>query len=446
MAALVLALLLFAPQQPERSAEQKQVEVLIAQISRLAASEPAIYGVDTRLRTAEAVAGKYPKVARELLHDAQAELSGVSSPEERDRMRIRIIHAFAPLDLEEAERLVKSLRRGADVDYIARAYDEIYSCFEQRPVQAREIVTRGLAAGGFQMQSAWRLLEAQIKTNPEGATALFSEMVGAFPSESPGSEDVLYLLQETRNIAKVNRTLAIEAIDKAVSAATSENLRIPASDDKQKTPQSTRERMFREITALLGSIDPALLKRYKDAHQELDLTVLPEKEEKPKEEKKDDDEPDLSPFSYSEALARARKLGPAFRTVALISISRREELTAQQRASVATEALSAADQMPPSDGRLIVLAMISRDFARRGELANAGLAAQLLLETHNKVCACAAAKCRYASEDFDCMQNVEDFAEYLDEFKVGADALSLDNISLQARLLVLKLHALLKSN
>jgi len=205
--------------------------------------------------------------------------------------------------------------------------------------------------------------------------------------------------------------------------------------------------MFREIAALLGSIDPALLKRYKDARKELDLPVQPEKEEKAKEEKKDDEEPDLSPFPYSEALARARKLeNPTARTVALITISRREELTAQQRASVATEALSAANKMPVSGDRLFGLAMISRDFARRGELANAGLAAQLLLETYNKVCGCAAATCQQADEKFDCMQNVEDFAEYLDEFKISADALSLDNISLQARLLVLKLHALLKAN
>ena len=74
-------------------------------------------------------------------------------------------------------------------------------------------------------------------------------------------------------------------------------------------------------------------------------------------------------------------------------------------------------------------------------LANAGLAAQFLLDTYNKVCGCSAATCQQADEKFDCMQNVEDFAEYLDEFKISADALSLDNISLQARLLVLKLHA-----
>jgi hypothetical protein len=448
MAALALALLLFAPQQPEPSAEQEQVSVLIAQIRRLAASEPAIYGIDTRLRTAETVAGKYPKLARELLHDAEAELSGVNSQDERDQMRIRIVHAFAPLDLEEAERLAKSFRRGADLDYIARAYDQIYLCFEQRPEQAREIVSKGLAAGAFRLTSASRLLEDQIKKSPESATALFAELLGAFPIESPSSEDVLYLLQETRNFAMVNRPLAIEAINRALSAAASENLRIPSSEDKQMTPEATRERMFREIATLLGSIDPALLKRYKDARKELDLPVRSEKKEKQKEEeKKDDDEVDLSPFPYSEALARARKLENATaRTVALITISRREELTAQQRASVATEALSAADKMTLGNDRLFGLAMISRDFARRGELANAGLAAQLLLETYNKVCECAAATCQHADEKFDCLQNVEDFAEYLEEFKISADALSLDNISLQARLLVLKLHALLKGN
>src|SRR5260370_2835823 len=111
MAGLVLAVLLLAPQQPEPSPEQKQVNVLIAQIRRLAASEPAIYDIDTRLRTAQAVAGKYRKLARELLHDTEAGLSGLSSQDERDHIRIRIVHAWAPLDLEEAARLPEAPRR-----------------------------------------------------------------------------------------------------------------------------------------------------------------------------------------------------------------------------------------------------------------------------------------------------------------------------------------------
>jgi hypothetical protein len=148
--------------------------------------------------------------------------------------------------------------------------------------------------------------------------------------------------------------------------------------------------------------------------------------------------------TYSEALARARKLDNLLaRTGALIDISRREELTAQQRTSVASEALSTTGKLPLSGDRLFAMAIISRDFARRNDLANAAFAAQLLSETYAKVCECPAATCKHGDEDFDCMQDVEDFAEYLDEFKIPAEAMSLDNISLQARLLVLKLHALL---
>src|SRR5260370_5350321 len=185
MAALGIALLLFAPHQQEPSAEQKQVNVLIAQIRRLAASEPAIYGVDTRLRAAETVAGKYSNLARELLHDPEAELSGSTAQDERNHMRIRIVHAWAPLDLEEAERLAKSLPRGGDQDYLAQAYDQIYLYYEQRPVQAREIVSKGLAAGAFRMMGATRLLQDQIKKGPEGATAGFSCKMGAFAVAFP---------------------------------------------------------------------------------------------------------------------------------------------------------------------------------------------------------------------------------------------------------------------
>src|SRR5260370_25457104 len=180
MGPLAIVLLLFAPQQPEPSAEQKQVNVLIAQIRRLAASEPAIYGVDTRLRAAETVAGKYQKLARELLHDTEAELSGITSQDERNHMRIRIVHAWAPLNLEEAERLAKSLPRGGDQDYMAQAYDQIYLYFHQRPSQAREIVSKGLAAGAFRMIGATRLFQDEIKKSPERATALFSAILGAF--------------------------------------------------------------------------------------------------------------------------------------------------------------------------------------------------------------------------------------------------------------------------
>jgi hypothetical protein len=445
----ILALLLlaqqFTPAPPEPSAKQKQIDTLVAQIRRLAVSEPAVYGIDTRLKTAEVVTQQYPALAKELLHDAEAELPGIAAPPEQDRMRVRLVRAFAPLDLEESERLTRSFRHLTGPDYVAQAYDQLYLFFEKDPAQARRMITKGLGAGAFRMASASQQLEEWKSKDGQAATVLFAEILGAFPVQSPSSADVLYLLQQTKQALGLSRPLVIQGIDKALSAATSESLRLPADYDKDKDPSVTREGLLREISALLRSIDPELLRQYQDRRKELDLPPPQAAKEPPKEEKKnDDDAPDLSGFTYSEALARARKLDNLLaRTGALIDISRREELTAQQRTSVASEALSAAGKLPLSGDRLVATAMISRDFARRNDLANAAFAAQLLSETFAKVCECPAATCKHGDEDFDCLQNVEDFAEYLEEFKIQAEAMSLDNISLQARLLVLKLHALL---
>ncbi|HYL74204.1 MAG TPA: hypothetical protein VEU96_08355 [Bryobacteraceae bacterium] len=436
MTTYLLALLLFAPQ----PSEQKQVDTLVAKILRLAASEPAVYGVDSRMRTAEVLTAKYPQLAREALHDAQAELSGIAVPAEREHMRVRLVRALAPLDLEEAERLTQSFPRGTDRDYVAEAYDQLNLYFEKRPDDALRMIYHGLAAGAFRMTSASRQLEDWKAKDPEAATALFAEMLGAFPVESPHSEDVLYLLQQTKQVLKLNRALSVQAIDKALSAATSESLRIPAANDKQ----AIRERLLRDIASVLNSLDPGLLERYNEQHKELDLPTLAENPP-PKEDKKPDNVgPDLSGLPYAEALTRARKLVDlSDRAGALIEISRREELTAQQRTSVALEALSTTAKLPQLDDRLVGLAMISRDFARRGEPANAALAAQLLSENFTKVCDCPSATCKHGDQKFDCLQNVEDFAEYLDEFKTSPESMNLENISLEARLLVLKLHALL---
>ena len=83
------------------------------------------------------------------------------------------------------------------------------------------MITNGLNAGGFRMISASQLMEAQAKAKDRAAAVgLFSEMLTAFPA-APNSEDVLYLLQQTHQIAPLNRPLALEAVDRALSAATS---------------------------------------------------------------------------------------------------------------------------------------------------------------------------------------------------------------------------------
>src|SRR6266851_3129266 len=71
MLAATLATLLL---QPHAAVPGKQLAALIEQIDRVAASEPLEYGIDTRIRAAEALTPKYPAIAKRELRDATASL------------------------------------------------------------------------------------------------------------------------------------------------------------------------------------------------------------------------------------------------------------------------------------------------------------------------------------------------------------------------------------
>ncbi len=423
--------------QPEASPLEKQTMALVAQIRRLAMSEPVVYGIDTRLRIAAVVSIEYPKLTRELLRESQAALTEAIEARDAGRLRVRIAELWAPLDLEEAERVIGSLHRGGDQDYVAQVYDKLCVFLAPHPDEVRGMIRKGLSAGAFRMETAYRLLEREQKAgDTEEATALFAEMLAAFPAESASTRDVSFLLDQTRLIVHFSQPLATEAIEKIFSSA--------LSDSGGTRTSAERTRMFRETARFLEEINPQLLERYKSERKELRTAIEARDVESPEAKKTDDDPPDLSGLTFPEALARARKLDNlTARTVALLDLSRREELSPQQRTSVASEALSMSMKLPLGSDRLAALAILSRDFARRGELANAAFAAQLLSETFGKGCDCQAATCHRAGEDWDCLQDVQDFAEYLDEFKISPESMSLDNISLEARLLVLKLKALL---
>jgi len=93
----------------------------------------------------------------------------------------------------------------------------------------------------------------------------------------------------------------------------------------------------------------------------------------------------------------------------------------------------------------MALSMLSRDFAKRHELANASLAAQMLSESFSKACDCGGAVCKLNGEEFECVSLVNDYAEYLDELNFTQESLGLNNISLEARLLILKLQKMVKA-
>ena len=97
--------------------------------------------------------------------------------------------------------------------------------------------------------------------------------------------------------------------------------------------------------------------------------------------------------------------------------------------------------MKPAVDRLVGLAMLSRDFAKRQELASAAQAPQMLNETFTRVCQCEP-DCDAGSDpdpEIDCVSLINDFAEYLDEMNFTQESFGLKYISLEARLLILKL-------
>src|SRR5262249_17003982 len=225
----------------------------------------------------------------------------------------------------------RAFPRDRDMDFLAQAYDQIYLAHP-----SRDLIDKAFAAGAFRMVSASRLLEAPQPSDPEVASSLFSELAAAFPVENPGSEDILYLLRVAGYVAKWNRQLALEAIDKAVSAA-------DGSDGPNRT------KLMSEVAGLLSSIDPQLLKRYQAPIKDLAL-------HQPDSEEKKDPEHDpaaasgkLQKLPFADAVEGARQIEePLDRTFAFIELSRREELSPQQRSSLASEALTNAAKIPMS--------------------------------------------------------------------------------------------------
>jgi hypothetical protein len=418
LADLTVALALF---QPRAADPDKQLTALIEQIDRVAASEPVEYGIDTRIRAAEVLIPKYPAIAKRELRDAVSSLTGISDLDYQNRLRVHVIGTLAPVDFTEAERVAKAIPPERKHDRLADAYDELFKKAGSR--SHVDLILSAFHAG------AYRVFAVSQESDAGVAVQLFSAVVDSFPAESPDAADIDYLLDRTEQFAAANRDLVFAALRKALTAADLQ------TKDKRLNVRFRAARLLRSLRSTLP-----------DEFEPLMLEPEPPKEEDPKkEDKSSDDMPDLSGVPYSEALERALALkNPVARTGTLIELSRREDLTPKQQARVAADALSAVNQMPFGGDRLIALSMLSRDFAKRGDLANAALTAQMLSESYTKVCSCGSPVCEASGEKLECVDLVNAYAEYLDELQFTQESLGLNNISLEARLLVLRLAKAVK--
>jgi len=238
MLATIAALALF---QTHAVGSRKQIDSLLSQIDRLSASEPAAYGVDTRIRVAEVLAPSYPAIAKRQLRDAEASLSGVSDPDYANELRIRISSTLAPLDFAEAERVAKSIEPERKHDRLAEAYGHLLERAGKH--DPPDLILTAFHSGAFRLHFDSKQFGA------EQTLQIFAALVDAFPSSAPDIEDITYLLDHTKDSLALNRKLSLAAIRKVINAA-------------EQQPESTRSEIrFRaaELLRSLGTKAPAEL-------------------------------------------------------------------------------------------------------------------------------------------------------------------------------------------
>ena len=393
-----------------------QIEALLAHIDRLAAAEPIIYGIDTRLRAADVLVARYPALTTRELRDAEASLSGVADADYANVLRVRMIATLAPFDFSEAQRIAKSIEPERTHDRLAEAYTRLLE--RSAPRDRLDVLLGAYRIGAF------RVLYDSKQFGGDQKLQIFAATIDAFPSTAPNVQDISYLLDRAHDYLMLNRELTLAAIGKAVSAA-------------ETQPKSTRAAVRFRAAETLRALGTTIPEAYEAL---LDEPPPPKETQGGKKEEDAPDLPDLSNVPYSEALERSLQLDmPEMRAASLIELSRREDLTPKQQARVASEALTAVGEMPLQEIKLWGYSMLSRDFAQRQDFANAALAAQLLNETYGKACSCGGPVCEVHGDHLQCIDLIDDYAEYLDEFNFAQESLGLNNISLEARLLIAKL-------
>lgn len=407
---MICAGVLWVAQLALQPAKVDPVEQQIRIVEALAAAEPPVLGVATQLKLAEAVAPRLPVRARRILMSAAATLAGIHGEASRAKFLVIIANQMAPLDLAEAERLA---RRIVPPDAKAEAWDAI---IRRGGAEGRLAMERAFGAGAFRLETA----RARIQNGGPESIGVFAQLLAAYPSR-PSEEDAEFLGTVSWRMLERVESLALEGLDRALR-------------DHWVPERRVADEMRR---------------RYPELYQRRRAQI--ERERPPKPDQK---EPpnifDSLPFkpdegSFAEALGAARKLeSPIQRSSALLQVSRRTDLDGNEQSMTAVEAMEAGSALDVTDSnRLFLFSMLGRDFSKRGDHLRAGRAAALLAQSFAAICRCETAACDSLEGREDCAEMVDDFAEYLEEEEISPDDLGIRNISLSARLEILKLRKML---
>src|SRR5262249_15428913 len=141
------------------SAAFAQTADLVAEIERMAASEPLVYSVDSRLRLAQWLGSKHSEQSARIVSETISSYHSVRDATAQGVLGVALVEALAPLDPEEAERIAQTIPPRSVTktleDYRSAAFDKLVRYWSPRdPAQALRLLNEGAASGAVLMESA----------------------------------------------------------------------------------------------------------------------------------------------------------------------------------------------------------------------------------------------------------------------------------------------------
>jgi hypothetical protein len=427
------------------SALERRKAVLIEEIEAATVAEPPVFGIDTRIRAAEILAGRDDAHAVRFLLDAGQRTLLLADPATRSHFLKRIAPALTPLDAKQAESFCAAQTRAeptAKADPLAVCYDQIIAHLKDWPLR-KEAFSRALAMGAYDLPGVDSLLRDAREQHVSDFAPLLAVFIGAFPAANPRLEEIRRLESIERKWAAGNPALSRQARRTALAA----RREFAAAHRGQPGLQSAapETQTTEAATSPLSGVTPAESGTKPGA--DFTFHILPPLLDQ--EDPQLRNLPDVSKLSADEAIQLAqRQEYPGARAAILADVldGKDAELDPRRKMSLAEDILRDSMKMRSSSSRLILQAQLARWFHQQGEMLKAGEAAQALQQSFETFVQCKDQRCEVFEADSDNSPGelIMVFAEYLRNYNIDPATLGLNHPGLRARWLLLELQSLVE--
>lgn len=243
------------------------VEDAAKQFAARSSDLPAALRVEFQLTGAQALAARYPALARTLLDPVLEEIRSGRTP----ALSPGAVQALAAASPDDAIALLPRLPRGSR-DVL------IHTLIERgRAGDAVKVYRDGLAAGELDFQTAAGIFK-QLEEDPQQAKDLFQQMLKAFPPE-PEPWDAWRLLPCAAAMEKIDPKLAAVAYERILAAASKPDYgkgktTIQVRFDGFKT-ENSRDSLLVAAGSHLLAVAPEKAAAYREQLSRWDLSQRP---------------------------------------------------------------------------------------------------------------------------------------------------------------------------